>query len=62
MGGFLVCHGTASAAVAVPLEFRQESIPYNFQSQRGVSISSVINSPPGSGGWNAWIRWRPLGR
>jgi hypothetical protein len=38
------------ATEAVPLEFRQTDILFNFQSQRGVPISTVSNVPPGSDG------------
>jgi hypothetical protein len=38
------------AAESVPLEFRQTEILFNFQSQRGVPISTVANVPPGSDG------------
>ena len=43
------CSG-AMAATLVPLEFRQTDTLYNLQSQRGVPISSVSNSPAGSDG------------
>lgn len=36
--------------LALPLEIRQPSTPWNFQSQRGVPISTVSNLPPGSDG------------
>ncbi len=46
--------GAAAGALAqplvVPLEFRQSEIPYNFQATRGVPISTVSNTPPGSDG------------
>lgn len=40
----------AAGQTKLPLEFRQNSIPFNFQSQRGVPISTVSNVPPGSDG------------
>ncbi len=40
----------AQADSLVPLGFLQDSIPYNLQSQRGMPISSVTNTPPGSDG------------
>lgn len=50
LGGLLAGLGAASAAVQLPLEFRQEAIPYNLRSQRGVPISVTAGSPPGSDG------------
>ena len=38
------------AITSVPLEFSPTATTYNFQSQRGVPISSVSNSPAGSDG------------
>ncbi|MBM3880723.1 MAG: hypothetical protein FJ387_13575 [Verrucomicrobia bacterium] len=49
-GGLLVGVGTALAAIQVPLEFRQEKVTYNLQSQRGVPISSTVGTPRGSDG------------
>jgi hypothetical protein len=42
--------GVVAQPLALPLEFRQTEIPFNFQSQRGVPISTVAGSPPGSDG------------
>jgi len=39
-----------SQPVSLPLEFRQSATLFNFQSQRGVPISTVTNVPPGSDG------------
>src|SRR5262245_51632567 len=36
--------------VSLPLEFRQKATRFNFQSVRGVPISTVPNLPPGSDG------------
>src|SRR5258707_10787894 len=36
--------------LALPLEIRQPDTLWNFQSQRGVPISTVSNVPPGSDG------------
>jgi hypothetical protein len=36
--------------LSLPLEFRQNEIPFNLHSQRGVPISTVSNVPPGSDG------------
>ena len=42
--------GRVHAVESLPLEFRQTDILFNFQSQRGVPISTVSNVPPGSDG------------
>ncbi len=36
--------------ISLPLEIRQPETTWNLQSQRGVPISSVVGSPPGSDG------------
>lgn len=40
----------AVAAVILPIEFKQLNTTYNLQSQRGVPISKVSGTPPGSDG------------
>ncbi len=41
---------TFQAGAAVVPELNQDATPYNFGSQRGVPISTVLNVPPGSSG------------
>ena len=50
LGGLLAGLNTALAAISLPIEFRQDGIPYNLQSQRGVPIGTVVGTPPGSDG------------
>src|SRR5262245_35556827 len=40
----------SQSTVILPVEFRQSATRFNFQSQRGVPISTVTNEPPGSDG------------
>ncbi|MBI4325986.1 MAG: hypothetical protein HY674_12065 [Chloroflexi bacterium] len=47
---FLGSGSLLMAALPTPLETRQHLTPYNFQSQRGVPLSSTNNVPPGSDG------------
>jgi hypothetical protein len=42
--------GALAQPLALPLEIRQPDTLWNFQSQRGVPISTVSNVPPGSDG------------
>ena len=48
--GFWAGLSGVKAAEVLPLEFQQTEILFNYQSQRGVPISTVSNSPPGSDG------------
>jgi hypothetical protein len=50
VAGFLAGLSGVQAAELLPLEFRQTDIFFNFQSQRGVPISTNLNVPPGSDG------------
>ena len=47
---FLLLPPAASAAISTPLQLLQLDTFYNLQSQRGMPISSIPNSPPGSDG------------
>lgn len=44
------CCGRQTGAQTLPLEIRQPDTTWNFRSQRGVPISSVVGVPPGSDG------------
>jgi len=50
LGWLLAGLGTALAAISLPLEFRQDLIPYNYQSKRGVPTSATAGTPAGSDG------------
>ena len=51
VAGVVVAVGLGvNAATLVPLDFTQSATTYNLQSQRGVPLSSVSNSPAGSDG------------
>jgi len=50
LGGLLTGLNAALAAIPLPIEFRQDAIPYNLQSQRGAPIGTVVGTPPGSDG------------
>lgn len=46
----MLAYSNIMAATSLPFEFKQTETLYNFQSVRGVPISSVSNSPAGSDG------------
>lgn len=52
LGGLLagITESALALTVTLPLEFRQDAVTYNLQSQRGVPISTVVGTPPGSDG------------
>lgn len=52
LGGLLagISESVLALTVPLPLEFRQDAITYNLQSRRGVPISTVVGTPPGSDG------------
>ena len=50
LGWLLLGAGAGQGAVPLPLQIYQNATTYNLQSRRGVPISAVTNSPPGSDG------------
>lgn len=46
----LLLPARTEAAELLPIEFRQDLVPYNFQAQRGVPISTNVNPAIGSDG------------
>ncbi len=49
LAGCLLCQGVRASTV-LPLQLEQNYTTYNLQSGRGVPLSSVANTPPGSDG------------